>query len=247
MTNEHPFELIPGFVLGALDPEEEGRVRRHLLQCPICRGELDTFSASLTRGGPALGAPVPPPHVKQRLLARILESQEPPAAEVAPARPPRARPAVLRPLASLTLGLALLALIMLLVIPRRPQPDPIASGECSLAVFAAAPGTVAHTIPDQAAPAGVRTILYTHSGDTRVGMRVENLAPAPHGHTYQLWVASSAGQFSLGTFDPGQDGGVSMLAVAPTSIDQYTDAMVTIEPTGGAASPSEKVVWQIRL
>jgi anti-sigma-K factor RskA len=130
---------------------------------------------------------------------------------------------------------------------RRPQPEPIASSVGSLTVFAATPGTVARTIPDQADPTGVRTTLYTHSGDPRVGMRVDNLAPAPHGHTYQLWVASSAGQVSLGTFDPGQDGGVSMLAVAPASIDQYTDAMVTIEPTGGAKSPSEKVVWQIRL
>jgi anti-sigma-K factor RskA len=247
MTNEHPTELIPGFVLGVLDPEEEERVRGHILQCAICQEELRAFSASLAKVGPDLGAPVPRPHVKQRLLERVMGAQDRPVGVAAPA--PMARPWMARPrvLAGAALSLVLLIALLFVGAPQQPAPAPdVAVSESGLVVFATTPGTVAHAIP-HTADAAARTTLYTHSGDPRIGMEVANLPPAPHGHTYQLWVASGAGQVSLGTFDPAQDGTVSMLAVAPTSVDQYTDAMVTIEPVGGATTPSEKVVWQISL
>ncbi|HET7771328.1 MAG TPA: zf-HC2 domain-containing protein, partial [Chloroflexota bacterium] len=67
----HPTELLPAYVLDALDDAERRVVEEHLPDCPTCRLEV----ADLTAAADALAAsatPVPPPPAaRQRLMARI--------------------------------------------------------------------------------------------------------------------------------------------------------------------------------
>lgn len=61
-------ELAPGFVLGALDPEEMAAVREHLASCPLSHPELETLGAVV----PALALAAPDTRPALDLGARIV-------------------------------------------------------------------------------------------------------------------------------------------------------------------------------
>lgn len=69
-------DLIPAFVLGALDPDEAARVATHIAACPRCRTEAESFRDTMGLLPYAAGAIDPPPHVKRQLFARIAAASE---------------------------------------------------------------------------------------------------------------------------------------------------------------------------
>jgi hypothetical protein len=71
-------ELIPAFVLGALDGDEAARVATHVAECPHCRAEAESFRDIVGLLPYAAGSIDPPPHVKRQLLARIAAASESP-------------------------------------------------------------------------------------------------------------------------------------------------------------------------
>ncbi|MDE3130278.1 MAG: anti-sigma factor [Acidobacteriota bacterium] len=89
MDDELMHELVAGYALDALEPEQEQAFEVHLARCPECREQLALFTA--TAGALAHAAPAasPPP----ALRARILESARAERANVVPLRPRWAHPA----------------------------------------------------------------------------------------------------------------------------------------------------------
>ncbi len=69
-------ELIPAFVLGALDADEAARVAAHVAACPRCRAEAESFRDVMGLLPYAAGSLDPPPHVKRQLFARIAAVSE---------------------------------------------------------------------------------------------------------------------------------------------------------------------------
>ncbi|MDP8908495.1 MAG: anti-sigma factor [Chloroflexota bacterium] len=67
---EHTLELLPGYALGVLDPEETEQVARHIQGCRVCRAELDAFE----RVGSLLPYAAPPQPVPLRVRAALLAS-----------------------------------------------------------------------------------------------------------------------------------------------------------------------------
>ena len=67
---EHTLELLPGYALGVLDPEETELVARHIQGCRVCRAELDAFE----RVGSLLPYAAPPQPVPLRVRAALLAS-----------------------------------------------------------------------------------------------------------------------------------------------------------------------------
>ncbi|MEN9201914.1 MAG: anti-sigma factor [Thermostichus sp. DG_1_6_bins_120] len=68
------------------------------------------------------------------------------------------------------------------------------------------------------------------------------MAPAPQGTTYQLWLQSElagGGQLleNAGTFSVNGDGSLQWLS-RPTLAEQPTRLLITLEPTGGSESPT---------
>jgi hypothetical protein len=75
-SDGHVDDLIPGYVLGALEPEEFTRVDEHVLGCASCAEEL-AESRSTTSLLPFVVPQVsPPPDVKAALFARISQVQQ---------------------------------------------------------------------------------------------------------------------------------------------------------------------------
>jgi hypothetical protein len=71
LTNDHPQDSIPAFVLGTLDIDEALMVNAHVVQCAACRAEVETFQAVLSALPYAATPRQPPAHIKQQLLARV--------------------------------------------------------------------------------------------------------------------------------------------------------------------------------
>ncbi|MCS6841638.1 MAG: anti-sigma factor [Roseiflexus sp.] len=69
-------ELIPAFVLGALDAHEAAHVATHVAACSRCRAEAESFRDVVGLLPYAAGSLDPPPHVKRQLLARIAAASE---------------------------------------------------------------------------------------------------------------------------------------------------------------------------
>lgn len=82
-TCDEIIELIPAFVLGALDADEAARVATHVAACPRCRAEAESFRDVVGLLPYAAGALEPPPHVKRQLFARIAAVSENPVAPAA--------------------------------------------------------------------------------------------------------------------------------------------------------------------
>jgi anti-sigma factor RsiW len=74
-VGEHVLDLIPGYVLDALEPAEKLAVDRHAAYCPTCASEL-ADQRRVAAMLPFVAAPAtPPPDVKAALFARIAQSQ----------------------------------------------------------------------------------------------------------------------------------------------------------------------------
>jgi anti-sigma-K factor RskA len=65
----------------------------------------------------------------------------------------------------------------------------------------------------------------------------------PIEETYQIWVAGDGRYYSIGTFNPGDDGFVRFETTLEDGIDSYQSAIVTIERAGGELDRSGPSVF----
>jgi anti-sigma factor RsiW len=90
---------------------------------------------------------------------------------------------------------------------------------------------------------GSAAIVSSASLDQAV-LVADNMAPAPAGHVYQLWLISASGDArAAGFLDPNSVGqGAEVLA---GSINQAKTVGVTIEPAGGSTSPTTNPIMAV--
>jgi len=89
VDDELMHELVAGYALDALEPEQERAFEAHLARCAECREQL----GGLTDTAGALAHAAPPARPPAELRARILESARAERAGVIPLRPRWAYPA----------------------------------------------------------------------------------------------------------------------------------------------------------
>ncbi|MBC8164181.1 MAG: anti-sigma factor [Roseiflexaceae bacterium] len=245
--NKHPTELLPGYVLDLLGEHEAHCVAAHLHRCPQCRDEVDAFQHSITSDHVA-----PPPRVKHKLMARITASQHYTSLNHA-ARSVQPDVRWLRAL-SVTLLVAVVVFggLMLNEAQRlRSAATALAEisraasrEEAAIARFLRDPATISH--PLHGRPQVVAN-MYMQAGHTRTVLLISGLpAPAP-GHIYQFWLADESHQVAAGTFVGDHQGIAQLVFDAPLPVDAYAEAMVTIEPNGGSASPTGDIVLAAKL
>ncbi len=69
--------------------------------------------------------------------------------------------------------------------------------------------------------------------------------PAPHEHTYELWLISDDGVVPAGLFDPDDRGRATRVLTGDMSSAQAVG--VTIEPEGGSPTPSDEPIMVLEL
>ncbi len=262
--DEHPTELLPGYVLEVLDPEETRRVAEHLGACPACRAEAASFRAVVNLLPYTAPAQEPPAHVKRQLLARIDAIGEPqtphrPAAGLDGGAPSPAaafpRPAAARAARWLGGALAAVCAVALalgyVAYDTSRRADDLAqqvdqlTEKGKIAAFVSAPDTLSREL--RASRPGVKAKMYMRPGHSQAVIEISGLPAADAAHTYQCWFARDNTPVPSDRFNVGSSGHVAMLIDAPEPIDHYAEVMVTLERADGSPMPSEEVVLAASL
>ena len=209
-------ELTAGYALDALDPAERERYEAHLASCERCREELQGFwqvSGALAR---AAGGPQPP----AALRGRILEQARSERPNVVPLRRRFTLPVLLA--RSRRCGGRRRSCIGIWAAWLSNQLD---DAEDELAVLGD---------PKRAGlrdrEAARRTSWSRANGDAALVVR--QLAPAPEGKDYEIWVFENGVPQRAGLFE---EPGVALLT---RRVEPGQMVAVTVEPDGGLDAPS---------
>lgn len=244
--NDDIHALIGAYAVDAVTDAERAEFEEHLAACAPCRVEL----AGLREVTASLGASVPatpPPGLRDAVLhaaaaVRPLPPHVPaegPAAELA-GRPGLHRPARRRLLAALATAAAVAALVVggLSWHPwTGSQPAQLSAvqqvlhaGDAHRYVTRVGAGTATVTF----SPRLGRSVLQTH-----------DMAPAPVGHTYQLWYMTATGRATgAGFVRPGNGSSTVLLN---GDADKAAVVGITVEPVGGSPQPTTAPIMTVKL
>lgn len=240
MQESHVTDLIPAYVLGALEPDEVDLVERHLEQCAACSAELRMQQRLAEE---LLAAPAQrsaPPAVRERLLAQIralkaesaTQTASPATAEAAPTPPlPHAAP---RPSSRMARAWQVafgragesgdevsdLALRDLMLDPE--------------SIIIAVSGT-----PD--APAASARLIASPRRDTAVLLASGLKAPGA-GRAYQIWFLRDGQPVPNALFAVDRRGRGLSLASLGAPLGSFDTVAVTPEPASGSPSPTGPIV-----
>jgi anti-sigma factor RsiW len=226
------------YVLGALDERDRAAFEEHLRSCEGCREEVDELRVAADALPLAAEQLVPPPELRDRIMAVVRDeaavlAAAGPEADV-PARPARAalpvRPSgatpwwrralpALRPLPAAGLAAVLLGL-----------------GVVTGALVAGGGDGDARVVAAEVAPPSARAEVVVR--DDRARLVVAGLPAAPRGQVYQVWVQRPGGDPSPtdALFRTTADGRASV--DVPAAIGGVEKVLVTAEPDGGSPEPT---------
>jgi anti-sigma-K factor RskA len=211
-----PHSLVAPYALHALEDDEGRTFEEHLAGCERCRREL----ARLREGasGMAYGAagPVPPPELKERILAQARVERENVAS--LPAR----RRNWTAPLAAAA-GIA-------------------AAVAIGLGVWTATRGSESSPLATVLSQRGARlvsmgdrgAVAVAPNGDAAIAL---SLSPAPSGKTYEAWVIQGKKATPAGIFRAGD--GTTVVKV-DRQVPRGSIVAVTLERAGGVEQPTQK-------
>lgn len=249
-TNE-VHALSGAYAVDALDTEERARFEEHLRSCPTCRTEVDEL-----RGAAALLATdadaEPPARLRDSILAGI-ETVRPlpplaPAGDREPGFPAptrladRTRPRRLRFRGThlLTAAAAVVLIGIVGLAAWRPWSEPDAAPTAAERVLAAEDATrTSQELPD-----GSRATVVVSRSEGAAVIVTEDMAPAPDGKVYELWLETPAGDLAPAGLMPDDSDATVLLDGDAT---EATGVGVTVEPDGGSPQPTTEPVLFFEL
>lgn len=219
-NNDDLHHLAGAYALHALDDIDSRRFERHLDDCATCREEVDSFGPAIDHLADAV-ALAPPPHLRSRALAEVDRTRQ-----VSPRRSPaRSRRPAAATVAAAAACMVAVLLGGLFLTERSRNRD--------LTEIAAVLEADDVAVVELDGTDGAVRLLY--SEQERSGLVVTSeLAAAPAGSTYQLWIVEGDDARSAGLFDAGD---VTQLALAEPPPSGSILA-VTVEPAGGSDHPT---------
>jgi len=258
-------ELIPVYVLGALDEGERAGVEAHFRVCPNCLALFHEQAPTAVLLSSAVGSLESPPWLKQRVMSR-LHAQVPSAENrdwvsmasglsswgirryLAPAAMALASVAIL----GLSLGSLLLWLEMREL--RRDNNGITAALEAQmemtekesrnlqnlmdLAYTAAIPGISTVMLEGSEAAPQSRGMFMISPQATWAMLWAVNLQQLPEDKAYQVWLNSNGLRRSGGMFRADETGFGQLRVSNMGSISQFQTMGVSIEPSEGSPSPT---------
>lgn len=232
-------ELIPAYVLGALEPDEIEAVELHLLECPRCRAEVDE-QRQVTALLPYLVEPRSVPvRARRELLARI---------DAAPV-PIATRRRLPGPLARLGWVAAVAAVLVAAVLGinslrmqeqvKQKDMELTAAQESQRAVarFVGSPrGFVTALESTGVAPGAEGGVILDPTRNAALLM-VDGLPKPSPGQAYVVWMVRGSQHFNVGVLPVGNDGRATLYISPPDALASYDGIVVTEESGPLAANP----------
>lgn len=229
MEREDLHQLTAAYALDALDPDEESAFEEHLSRCEPCREELADFRETTGLLPYAVAGPVPPPALRDRVLATARSERSGPGTVL----PFRRRIAL--PVAGGLAAAAAAAAVVVGVWASSLHSD-LARERSAQADTRRAISVLSNPLADQVPLTGGHgTLVVTPAGPA--ALVIGDLAPAPAGKVYEAWVAEDSGPLPAALFERGQTAVALTRPVRPGSA-----VMVTLEPEGGVPKPTGKIV-----
>jgi anti-sigma-K factor RskA len=192
MSHSEFEELAAGYVLGALEPDDEHVFQQHLGGCPACEANVRELEAVVGE----LAYTVPPVDPPETLWAGIRREIRPEAARrtavPAPGPPAGAGARRLRLLPALVAAAAIL-LVVVLSLWNLNLRDQNAVYRARVAALERAtelandPGASLVTLQDQAGTSGAQATVIASSRQDRGVLLIENLPPLQRNRVYELW------------------------------------------------------------
>lgn len=230
--------LTGAYAVDALDEDERARFEAHLTGCPDCRAEVDSLreAAGLLSTTTEL---TPPPGLRDSVLAGISQVRPlpPPGASELDVRR-TARHEARRRERPRWLPLLAAAVVLGVIGVGVGITEPF-SGEDSSQVPLSATEQVlraddAESVEVDLGEAGRATVTRSASVGKAV-IRTEDMAPAPEGKVYELWLQSPEGEMLPAGLMPDDSEAEVLLEGDAASA---TAAGITVEPDGGSPAPT---------
>lgn len=213
-------KLTGAYALDAVDDLERGSFERHLAECEDCRTEVASLRETAAMIAESV-AVTPPPALRDSVLAGIAHVRPLPPI-VAPHR--RAAWFPLLVAASIVAVLGVAAAVW--------QPWAPSDNGSLTAAEQVLRAPDAQSVSLDLGEAGKATVTRSKSLHKAV-IRTEDMAAAPSGHIYQLWLQQRGDMVSAGLMEGG-DQEIVLDGDAATA----SAAGVTVEPAGGSEKPN---------
>jgi len=248
-AHEEDFDL---YALGALEGEEKQAIESHVVSCVACARRLEEARGRVALLSFAAPRTEPPAAVKERLLRQLRNTPE--ARVSRPARAARVEPAgafarwwayVLVPATvALVLATAYMSMenrrldreIADLRAAVQDQQKQLDYARTVAHLFEAKDTITVSLAPMPGMPQGAVKVMYNE----KMGMLMYDgwIEPPPQDKSYQLWVVPMEGSpISAGVFNPATSDRAHWMTKVPEGVTVKAFA-ITMEPAGGAPSPS---------
>jgi anti-sigma-K factor RskA len=225
MTHHEVSDLIPGYAVDALEPEEAARVEAHLMSCGDCRSELAILREAAASLAAGVAQTAPPPELRDKVV-RALEGQ---------------RRRMSSPWRGWILGPAVAAgLILLLGGTDVALQQRVAALNARLAAQTQALALLADPSARTVSLAGTAsgTALLVYDPSSHVGVVVASGLPDPgRNHVYQLWLVAGQAPQSAGVFRPAP--GQPAIVTVAADFNRFHAIAISVEPAPvGAPRPT---------
>jgi anti-sigma-K factor RskA len=247
MTEPHANpEDLDLYALGALDGEEKQKFEAHLRACPGCRRDLAAARQSTSLLGLAAPAVAPSPQVKAALMQKVKAEPATAGKQTSQIKPQKIRWGL-----RFSLGFGLATAVLAFATYELAKQDldrgkQLKQLQAQLSQDSATMQTMGQVTgaPDSAQitllqqpgePPGQAHVLY----NARMGVALYSgqIAPAPAGKSYQLWLVPASGApVNAGVVSPNQEGGAVVVRLTPGLAAKAF--AVTMEPLGGMPQPT---------
>jgi hypothetical protein len=259
-------EQLAAYALGALDPQEATELEAHLPTCAACRAELAQFEEIVPALAFSLDVPLEPAGHRERFLSMLNDAAPTPATPAptpvqapAPVRDTRPATAPARPwwqafnpfAGWATAGLMAVLLIAALwwglgaqqraADAERAQVAAQARTQAMAAILAN-PDSRRVPLAGQGAfqDAGVQLWVDPTSG--HAVLVSDNLAAAPAGKLYELWLIKGQTPVAIDVFQPASGPSGVLFFNMPGALTDYAAAAVTIEPSKQPQPTSDPIL-----
>lgn len=221
-------ELLPGYALDALTPEETYLVDHHLSGCQSCQVELARLQ-QITEDLPlALAQTSPPAALKARIMRDVHVRQSPSAQLTRPKFWQQVGQFLQKSVPAMAVVvIAALAILSISLWNRLNQVASVPTPQMRLVAL----------VNTDAAPGANGTLILDLQGKYGT-LVVDKLQALSASQQYQVWLIKNGERTSGGVFSVNPEGYGSVELWATQPLGSYDAIGITIEPAGGSPAPT---------
>ncbi len=252
-------ELIPAYVLDAVDDADRARIEKHLPYCANCTQLVEAYRPVADMLPYSVPMVEPPVDLKYRVLAAATP-------KAAPVKPQVSFVTALSNFFTNVFRSPVFAAVMLLLViglvawnvllqnqitqqvafNQQIRAD-VARNQALVSIISYADGEPKYMQATDAAPKAIGR-LYAAPELNALALIVYDTPTLDASKVYQIWLIDPAGdRTSGGTFSVDAQGRAWVLIRAPQSLDHYKSVGITVEPVGGSPKPTGQKVMGTNL